>query len=727
MYRYKIFFFINILFFCLWIFYLFTVQILDPHHFEKTIEIRQNPAKEIVVPYRGNIYDRNKELLVSSTKYYQIDIDRFSIQTKCRNEKKGNSEILVIFQKIANIISKSTDISETKIYQKLSKEPWDSCTYISENITESQLTKIRSEFKHNNIPGLVKNFSKIKRSFPKNKLAARQIGMVKKNEDRASSDFLNKAIYNLQGISGLEASFDNDLTGIYGWKEIIHDANNKVIPFLFLKERKPKNGNSLILTIDSNFQEIMEEYLSKGIEKYEAKNGIGIIMKVQTGEIMAMAGISDQDKHKSAANLRSLPDMPVSFMFEPGSTLKPFTALIAIENRLFKPDDMIDCRDYHLENRIITDAHEHDFRKLSFKDIIAYSSNVGISKIVEKIGNEKLYNCLLGFGFGHKTGSNIYGESDGIFRKMKDWQGFSLHSISFGQEISVTALQLCNAYCALANDGKILRPYIVSEIRDEQNKIVRSFSPQVLRNISNRKSLNTLKDFLQGVVDYGTAKNLKMEYLSIAGKTGTAEKAIDGAYSEDKYTAVFAGFFPVKQPQYAMVIVYDEPDYESYAYYSTVSAVPTFKNIVQKLLHLPKCDIISEIKENRSEFISMPNLMDLKKKKAQKLLEKNGIKYNIIENDPAGLVVNQFPKQNVNFDKNEIVQVIIDIKKTTRTESKISNEMPDLVGLTVKNALKISKRNKIKLNIVGKGIVSWQSIPKNSRITYGEQCKIRAK
>ena len=721
-FRFAIFIILNIIFIFIWISYLFAIQILDPHDFKKTIELRRNPSKQIIVSERGSIFDRNHELLVGSTRLYQIDLDRNAIIKYCkRNDNKKTSDV---YRKISKIIAEHTTLSQNFILQKLNRNSASSSIFISDDISETQLTKIKSDLKKEKIPGLVTNFCEIKRTYPKNQLAARLLGMIQKKETKDKQN----SIFDLEGICGLEATFDDELSGKFGWQEIINDANNKRIPLLYLKKREVENGNSLILTLDSNFQEILEENLKTGLEKYKAKNAIGIIMVPKTGEIIAMTGISENDSNKDSSHLRALANLPVSFMFEPGSTLKPITALLAIENNIYSSNDEIDCREYHIEgeDRIIKDSHEHE--SLSFKDIIAYSSNVGISKIVEKIGSNALYERMIELGFGRKTGSNLAGESSGIFRKLKDWQGYSLHSISFGQEISVTTLQLANAYCALANDGNIMQPYIIKEIRDENDKIVKIFRPKLLRTVSNKKSLDTLKTFLKNVVDYGSATATKLDYLTIAGKTGTGEKTLYGekSYSEEKYTSVFAGFFPVENPKYVIVVVFDEPEYENYSYYASVSAVPTFKNIVQNIINLPQCDLIIELKEKDKEFVQMPDLIGLTKEKAVEILRKKNLLYNLIENDKNGFVKNQYPKPKVSFDKTEVVIVILDKEKQEKKNIKLDFKMPNLIGLTLREALAETNRKKIKLVINGNGIISSQSISEGSKIRFGEKCLITA-
>ncbi|MDO9577971.1 MAG: penicillin-binding transpeptidase domain-containing protein [Candidatus Cloacimonadales bacterium] len=721
--RLIIFLILNGLFILLWIGYLFSVQILGTHNFDHIIEIRQNPSKSIIIPKRGNIYDRDQNLLVSSVKYYQVDIDVEAILKYCeRNKESDRSEI---FGHVARIIAANSPLSKDHVLDRINSS--NKSVFISEEISEIQLYQIDNEFKRLKIPGLISNFSKTKRTYPQGKLGSNFLGMIDDNRE----DLENETIYTVQGISGLEATFDEYLRGKYGWQETIHDANNNRIPFLFLKEKSPINGYSLILTIDNDCQEILEESLAEGLKKYKAKNAIGIIMDPYTGAIMAMSGINEYDDDRTSNELRSSADLPVSFMFEPGSTLKPFTALLALEKNIYTPTDEIDCRDYHIkyrdEERVIKD--DHKFKFLNFKDIIAYSSNVGISKIVDKIGSEALYERLIALGYGHKTGSNIAGEASGLFRKVKDWQGFSLHSISFGQEISVTALQLANSYCAIANQGLVMQPYLVQKVVDENGTVIDEHKAKVLRRISDKKSLETLKSFLKSAVDYGTATGTKFDYLEVAGKTGTAEKSFAGksGYQKEKYTSVFAGFFPVEEPRYVIAVIYDEPDYSSYSYYASLSTVPTFKKIVTRLVNLPDSDVIVEIKEKEKDFIFAPAVIGLTRQEAENTLNKKGISYEIVERNPNGIVINQFPKPNAAFDKKESVIVILDTAEKDEVVDVFDYAMPNLKGMTLRKAIALANKKNIRLVVDGSGSIFSQSIPPGTKIKFGERCVIKAR
>ena len=662
----------------IWIIYLFTIQVFDPYNLRNIYNSRYKARKEIIVPRRGDIFDRNNEILVTSLMQYQIDIDRKSIKIKVNNSKEKYAQII---NKISEIISQNSQMKKTTVKKRLKSKSLARSVMIGNNFNQTELTKIKDKFKKNNIPGLISGFSSMKRIYPHETLAARLLGITKEKNKSKNS------IYSIKGICGLEASFDNYLKGEYGWRQSYYDAHDDRIPMPNLTEKYAKPGNSLTLTLNLKLQEIVEKYLREGLEQYNAKNAIGIFMDANTGEILSMAGVSTKDKHYNSSSLRAMPNLPVSFTFEPGSTIKPITALSALKHKVVPHYKKIDCQTYKTKGRTISDAHEFD--NLNLKDIIAYSSNVGISKIAEKIGKKKLYNLLIEFGFGNKTGSNFVGENRGLLRKINHWQGYSLHSISFGQEMSSTALQLASAYCTIANNGNVLRPLVVKEIRDENKNIVKSFEPKILREISAKSSLDTLKSYLKAVVDYGTASSLDIPGLSVAGKTGTAEKATkNGTYSDELYTSLFAGFFPVDNPKVVGVIIFDEP---SYRYrYGSQSSVPTFEKIVKNLIALPSCNIMTEVKENRTDFIKVPDLIGLSFDKANDILKNKNIQFTKVVVDPNGLVINQYPKANIAISKNRKVSIIVDKKKKVQEIYKDDSHMPNLVGMTVKKVIQIS-------------------------------------
>lgn len=702
----------------LWAIYLFIVQVLDPFHLSYSRRVRYNPSKEITIPIRGNIYDRNGEMFASTIKFYQIDIDRNKVFVECKKKKK-NPE--AVFELISQIISENSEENKEKILDKLLNKK-SNTVLLSNTIKESELIRITEALEKENLNVLIPSFKSMQRIYSKGKLAARLLGLVREIQDDSSAK--NRSIYRMEGENGIEATFNDYLKGEYGWKEALYDANKAIVSYPNLKEKPAKDGHSISLTIDSEIQQILEDNLAEGIKKFNALNAIGVIMDPNTGEIIAMSGLSRNDNASHEQIIRAGMNLPVTFRFEPGSTMKPFVSLLALDKGLFRSNDYINCNRMEIGKRTIKDSHE--LGTITFEDVIVKSSNVGIAKVAERIGSVDLYNRLIELGFGHKTGANIFGESAGSLKKYTDWSGYTLHSLSFGQEISVNALQLTNAYCTIANGGEVLRPYILKKVVDSNDKEIYCGEKKVIRKISNQKNINIEKEYLKNVVERGTATTTRLDYVSIGGKTGTAEKKSEGSSGYGKYTysSVFTGFYPVENPQYVMTIIFDEPDYAYH--FGSMSAVPTFKKITEQIIALPTCKIIPNMKQGKQIMVQMPNIMGLSLKDAQYKLRKSNVKYQIIENDPHGIVINQFPKGDVAFDQKNEAIVVID-KKSNFVETKIDpHQMPNLIGLTVRKAISISKNLKIDLEIKGNGIITSQSINPGEKIKFLQKCKVTA-
>ncbi|MDD3051215.1 MAG: penicillin-binding transpeptidase domain-containing protein [Candidatus Cloacimonetes bacterium] len=701
-----------------WIIYLYNIQINDPFSFRETRYGRYEPSKEILIPVRGSILDRNGEILVNSMNSYQIDIDRASIKIIAEDDE---SKIKKLINDIAEVVSQNSEMNRSDILKKLNSKTNSRSVCLGTDFSEEDILKIETALSEKKLNVFITNFSSMKRVHTRNNLAGRLIGICSDNSRESAT---NQSIYSLRGICGIEATHNDYLKGEYGWKERYFSGDGKVIPMPGTREKSVKNGNSVKLTIDADFQEVVEKNLKLGLEKYKAQNAIAVFMNPSNGEIIAMSGVSAKNENLSEMEIRALPNLPATFNFEPGSTMKVFTSLLAIEDNLYKWNEKIDCKEYKIGRRRIKDAHEYKF--LSHRDIIAYSSNVGISKIVEKVGANKLYNRLIEFGFGNKTGSGLAGESNGFLAKVNAWQGYSLHSISFGQELSVTALQLANAYCTLANGGNVMRPIIVKEILDNEGNIIEIFEPRILRKVSDTKSLDSLKSYMRSVVDYGTASGLKVNGISFAGKTGTAEKVEKGknVYSKEKYIASFAGYFPADNPEIVGIVIFDEPLYQYR--YGSQSAVPVFEDITREILTISNYANIRRKDREQKEYISAPDVVGLSLKEAEEILKAKNIDYLPIINDKNGFVINQFPKANIAYSSDKKLSIVIDKKERVEEAFKNDSVMPDLVGYTSRKALQIAKQKKIKLVIEGVGRIIQQSIPAGNKINFGELCVVKA-
>jgi len=698
--------------------YLFILQTFDPFNLDHRKLERYDEHKEFIMANRGSILDCNGTILVNTKQYYQVDIDVNKLNNMA---KKNKISVTEYYKQISEIFSMNTTLTTKEVYDKLLNTKSNTIV-ISYNIDQNQLKKTSDQMRNAGFNVLIPVFNSSKRVYAKGTMAARLLGLTKGRTDNTS--FHTQYSYKLEGQNGIEKSYDADLIGDYGWRKMKKDARQYKIPIPNMDTKPVIHGSSIYLTINSEIQEILENNLTKGLNQYKAKNAIGVIMNPNNGDIIAMAGINENDNKISDNQLRGLSNMPTQFLFEPGSTLKPFVSLLAIEKDLVKETDMFDCRTWKLPKRTIRDSHE--LGTISFRDIIVHSSNVGISKIADIIGNENLYQHYTNLGFGSSTNVNLIDEYSGRFSKLSDWSQFTLHSISFGQEISMTPLQLANAYCVLANGGELLKPNIIKKKKDINGKYFDIANKRVIRAISSKNAIQLNNGFLYDVVERGTGMNTRFENIKIAGKTGTSEKAVDGKYSTTKYIASFAGFFPYENPAYVMVIIFDEPDYR-YRFGSS-SAVPTFKNVLEEMLTLPDCSIISEMKTNNHKVIIMPQLTGFKTEDAKKILKNKNIDYQIFNEDNGVYVVKQYPQAGVHFTDKNIVSLYC---SNNEDEVEITNmvdkmTMPNLVGLSLRQAIHLSKILKINLIIKGNGHIVSQSVKAGENLNYQQKCVVVA-
>ncbi|MDD4814808.1 MAG: penicillin-binding transpeptidase domain-containing protein [Candidatus Cloacimonetes bacterium] len=706
----------------LWSAYLFGIQILDPFNFAHLRRVRYIPRKEILIPRRGGIYDAKGNLLVSSVSYYQLDIDRSAINTWADRNDISQKEA---FARVATAISKCSSISKEAALKRLNLGSRNSSIQISNRISEAELDKLIQEFKDQKLPGMIHNFASMRRIYSKGTLAARLLGAVSEASNGYDPMTDSKSLYKLSGICGVEATYDKVLSGEYGWREIVLDANGNRVPYPDLHEKKPRNGNNLYLTIDTNIQEIVENVLYEGVEKYGAAHGGAVVMDPKTGRVLALAGVSNKDKNDDPNLVRTKSNIPASFMYEPGSTLKPISMLPALEHKLVKPNERIECGRYQIGRRVITDTH--DYGPLTPRDIIAKSSNVGVAKLAERTGKTRLYEEYISLGFGQRSALNLFGESSGLFAKLENWDGYSLHSLSFGQSISVTSIQLAAAYSAIANGGKMMKPSIIDSYRDDDGELIESFEPSVLRQVSSKAACDTMLSYIQDVVDDGTATHIRMDYISVGGKTGTAEKNVEGTrgYSSGKYNAVFAGMFPMENPQMVVVVFYDEPSH--YYRFGSMSAAPSFKKIVENILFMPDCQILPYNERLLQTSLKMPDLLNMSVENAERSLNRFGFLYKIEGPDSASVVIDQFPKAGISVDKNHPITLKLGKSKDKPAEESLAKAiMPNLVGMTLRKAVKTASERGVPVKIVGSGVIRKQSLLPGSRITGTSVCVLEA-
>ncbi|MDA3898163.1 MAG: penicillin-binding protein 2 [Desulfobacteraceae bacterium] len=501
---------------------------------------------------RGIIFDANYRELALSTSAFEIGVHPEEVKREKEKQAVGK-------RKLAKEVAEVLKLDENFVHKQFTVNKKFA-------MLDNKVPPLRAEnLKTLGIAGFEYDPSYL-RVYPNKLLAAQLIGFVRTDG---------------YGLDGLEYYYDNELQGDMRHWTVFKDRKGGVFD---RKEvcTQENNGNNLILTIDSTIQYIAETALQKSVEENNAKSGLAIVMSPETGAVKAIA-------HYPTFNPNSFNRFPketwrnrsVTDTFEPGSALKVFLIAAALESGLCDPETMINCENgvYRIGRSTIHDTHEYEF--LTVHDVLKFSSNIGAVKIAEMIGPQTLYDSLRNFGFGEKTGINCPGEVRGMLRHYEGWKKIDNATISFGQGITVTPIQLITAISAVANHGVLMTPYVVQAVTDNTGNILRSFPPVEKRKVIMPETARALMRMMNAVTDTdGTGGQAVPVGYSVCGKTGTAQKInANGTYRNCEYNGVFVGFAPAQSPELAVLVVIDEPQKH---HYGGVVAAPVFREIVHE-------------------------------------------------------------------------------------------------------------------------------------------------
>jgi cell division protein FtsI/penicillin-binding protein 2 len=504
---------------------------------------RQHEHSIVLEPRRGTIFDRNMRALA-------INLPVYSIYANARAMRQEH-DVEEVVAKLSAIFK----IDPKVISDKLDKDKY--FVWIARKVPEDIYLNIKA-LKLQGI-GFIKES---KRFYPNQSLASHLIGFAGMDNN---------------GLDGLERDYDKYLKGQPGHAIILRDAHSREL--MFDKGYiAPVDGFSVVLTIDETIQYIAERALDRMYQKYHCQGATIIVMDPKTGEILAFANrptYNLEDVGHSTPESRT--DRAIVFTFEPGSVFKIVTASAALQEGVVKENDMINCEHgaYRVANHIL---HDHEpLGTITFKEVIEQSSNIGTTKVAQRLGAERMYSYAHHFRFGIKTGIDLPGEASGILKPVSRWSKTSIGAIPIGQEVTVTPIQLMGAISAIANDGIYMRPFVVKYVKDAQGQIIFQHQPLILDKVISKVTSTRMKAILKGVVDEGTGVKAAIPGIPAAGKTGTAQKVVGGSYSHSHFYATFAGFAPVDNPRLACVVVFDDPHP---AYYAGTVAAPVFSEVV---------------------------------------------------------------------------------------------------------------------------------------------------
>lgn len=680
---------------------LFLIQLVNTETYV-TLAKRQYERRVVLDAERGVIYDRNMNKIAVNLINYSFAADP-SIM-KDNDKDKVAENFAAVFKK-----SKSE-------YRKLLSKP-TAFVWLERRVTEMTAEQI-----NDSVRGLIK-LQSLRRHYPYGKAAAALLGFT--NIDN-------------QGASGIELDQQDVLGGQNGWAILQSDAKGRLRPNPDYPHQDPVNGKNVQLTIDMNYQTIAYQEIEKTVTDYGADDGMVLIVSPQTGEILSMVNYPGFDpnapeKYKSADLFRN---RAITDLYEPGSTFKAFSAVAALEERIRKPEDRIFCENGQIKvyNQIIHDSKKHG--TLSFTEVVQKSSNIGIIKTTQLLGEEKLYQYIRAFGFGNETGIDIDGEIRGDLKHPSTWSGLSLPMISIGQEVGVTALQVANAYSAIANGGNLLKPYVIKSIIDpnDSEKNIDN-EPRLIRTIASKETMSLVGMMLREAVLGGTGHRAQIKGVEVAGKTGTAQKIEQGSktYSKDKYTASFAGFFPVQNPQLVFLVIVNNP---RKSIWGEASAATTARSIVEKIINSSDAfaksinRVMAELEQDSTSEKNelTPDVKYLSVETAKSILDKSEIPYRVIGD--AEMVADQ----SWDFERGKKILLLKTASQVTVSETQLSEEsagpskrVPDVRGMSVRMAMNKLYEAGIDVKIKGSGFVVAQYPRAGKAMKNGERCVIQCR
>ncbi len=669
------------------IFYLQRIQGDKWNKMAEQISLRYLPVKAT----RGNIYSDNGSLLATSLPFFKVAFD----------PSQPSDELLKKnLDSLAYLLSKTFKDNSAKEYRRRILEARkDKRQYLllsRAEINYQQKKKIQEWpiFREGrNKGGII--FEKVeKRYHPFSTLGYRTIGSVDETE---------------KGTVGLEYSFNNQLGGVDG-KALFQKMAGSWRPVFDGTEVKAKDGLDIETTIDVNLQDVAESALLAALTDHNADYGSVVLMEVKTGEIKAMSNLSKNpegnywERYNYAVGSQGA--------VEPGSTFKLASMMALLEETDLKLTDTVQTGngEYKFYNQVMKDHKPGGYGTITVKQVFESSSNIGIAKlVVEHFGKKpsEFIDFVKEMGVGQPLGFQMAGEGKPYIKSPSDssWSGISLPWISHGYELKLTPLQTLTMFNAVANDGKMITPIIVRSVR-KADKVVEEFEPRVInKRICSKETLANLRELLEGVVERGTASNINGTHYKIAGKTGTAKKYVNGKYV-NQYYASFAGYFPADAPKYSCIVVIDNP--KNYRIYGSDVAAPVFKEIADKIYSQD----IDVHKEYRPAVAYQTEVFPVVR--AGFLPE-------------LSMICNEFGVSNHEMaDDEEWVKTRLVGKSIGWTANKVKEGLvPDVAGMTLRDALFVLENAGLKVRIEGDGRVESQSRMAGTRVSEGSEIKIK--
>lgn len=660
---------------------------------EQAIDYISVPAQ------RGNIYDEDGRLLATNSVAYKVAIDP-------KIDGLSNAEI----SKVCRLLASHSGVSAAYYRQKINNAPPRSRYIVLANDLD---VDAYLELEALDIRGVILE-EKYQRRYNFSTLAAHMLGFVN---------------HNMTGMIGLERQYNEELKGKNGQQQVRRDRNGRIFAYVGAPRKQPEQGYSLHTTIDAHIQAILEEELKAGIDRTKSNYGSAIVMDPRTGAIKALANYPTfNPNHPASSKDENRRNYAISDMIEPGSTFKLVTAIAAVEQKVVHFDEIFDTPEDGtklIHGQMMRD--HNPLGTLRFDQVIEQSSNIAAAEIAMRLTPTVFYQYARNLGFGTSTNIDLPNEETGKLQKPYEWSQVTLPWMAIGYEVQVTPIQLIQAYAAFANDGKMMRPYIVKKIVDNEENAISHHRPVVVREIADEQTLKKLYPVFNDVVsDSGTAEWVQVKGLQIAGKTGTAQKYIKGQY-RTSYRASFVGFFPSDDPKYVCLVILDEPKTSIYGGYTagtifrqTATRIAGLDNDIQKQLR--------NSKTNDGPWAFAPDVSLMQVNQAIDLLEAQNIRYSVKGDGQWVMSQSPEPGHAITFSDRIILEV-----SETKMDSINTNipkgyaVIPDLTGMDMRRASMLITSQGFETKLIGSGTVFKQFPRAGDLMEQGQTVTIRGK
>jgi cell division protein FtsI/penicillin-binding protein 2 len=653
---------------------LIVLQIIDHDYYAEKAR-RNVENRHVIQSQRGAIYDRKGRVMAKDILLYSVAVNKNRVATK-----------KALINKLASVL----EMPKSTIERKLKTNA--NFIYIAHKISPQKAEELNG-FKNKGVI-LEKKFLRV---YPYKVNGSHLVGFC---------DMDNNA------LGGVEYQYDKYLKGKPGWTILQRDAFGTQIPNLDYPGEEPIDGFDVRLTIDMDYQIILDEQLESAVLSSSATDGIALLMNPLSGEVLALANFPCYDPNKpNHSSSNALKNRAVSDVFEPGSTFKIVTLAAALEGLQIDIDkNIFFCENgtYRFHGQLVSDYKK--FGWLTPRRIFENSSNIGTMKVAAELEKNFFYKYVRNFGFGMPSGIDLPGESAGILSPLNKFSKTTLLYMSIGYEIGATPIQLANAYAVIANRGKLFQPYLLRSVLTENQRVIYKSEPEIIRKVLSVETTNIMNDVLVGVVENGTGKATHLKGIKIAGKTGTAQlyDRVLGKYDSKKHLASFIGFFPAGNPQFVLLVIIRRPKGD---YYGGLVAAPPFRKMAERIMSLAPSLNLAAVSDNsileNQETDLLPDLQDLDIEMVNNILNDLGFNGKIfgnektIQSETPVLQREYSPGRDPSGEKHVVTEEII---------------MPALTGLTLKEALNTLSDIDITASVEGYGIVISQKPQPGSKI-----------